>query len=166
MLPTAAYGNLIVIDAVWMTPRVLLWSRWLLDSYCYWTGRELIEREGGLESQAGRLFGTAIVVVSHGTEGDPLLNYGNQAALDLWETTWEQFVTTPSRLTAPAADRDERQRMLESADARGFFDAYRGVRVTMSGRRFLIENAQVWTVLDTGGARVGQAATFSHWTWL
>jgi len=155
-----------VIEAIWMTPYVLLWSRWLLDSYCHWTGHELIEREEGLESQASRLFRAAIVVVSHGTEEDPLLNYGNQTALDLWETTWQQFVTTPSRLTAETAERDERQRMLETVEAQGFFEAYRGVRVTMSGRRFLIENAQVWTVLDPGGARIGQAATFSRWTWL
>jgi hypothetical protein len=38
--------------------------------------------------------------------------------------------------------------------------------VTSTGRRFLVENAIIWNVVDAGGQRVGQAATFAHWTWL
>ena len=48
--------------------------------------------------QAHALFQSPFAVVSHGMEEDPLLNYGNQVALELWELTWEQLVKTPSRL--------------------------------------------------------------------
>jgi hypothetical protein len=80
--------------------------------------------------------------------------------------TWEQLIKTPSRLTAEPVNRAERQWMLEQALVRGFIDTYRGVRISRTGRRFLVENALIWNVLDAHHFPVGQAATFSHWTWL
>jgi hypothetical protein len=99
-------------------------------------------------------------------EADPLLNYGTQVALELWELTWEQLVKTPSRLTAESVNRAEREWMLEQARTRGYLDTYRGVRISSTGRRFLVENALIWNVVDAAGRRVGQAATFAQWTWL
>ncbi|MDH5580197.1 MAG: MEKHLA domain-containing protein, partial [Betaproteobacteria bacterium] len=80
----------------------------MLDSFRYWTGRELLIRSGPVEDHAQALFDAPFVVVSHGTEPDPILNYGNQAALDLWEMTWEQLTRTPSRHTAEPVHREER----------------------------------------------------------
>lgn len=151
---------------VWRDPSVVQWTQRLLDSYRHWIGRELIERHGDTKFQARALFESSIVVVSHGTETDPVLNYGNQTALDLWEMSWEQLIKTPSRLTAEPVNRAEREWMLEQARVRGFIDTYRGVRISGTGRRFLVENALIWNVLDAGLQRIGQAATFSHWTWL
>jgi MEKHLA domain len=150
----------------WMDPAVVQWIQQVLDSYRHWIGRELIERHGEPEFQARVLFESPLVVVSHGTEADPMLNYGNQTALDLWEMTWEQLIRTPSRLTAEPVNRAEREWMLEQARTRGFIDTYRGVRISGTGRRFLVENALIWNVLEAGHERIGQAATFSHWTWL
>jgi hypothetical protein len=140
------------------------WSQRLLDSYCRWTGLELIERIGGRRQQARTLFEAPFVVVSHGVEPDPILNYGNQTALNLWEFSWDQFIKTPSRLTAEPDDRAERGRMLEQARVNGYFDGYRGVRISSTGRRFLVEQALIWTVIDLSGRPIGQAATFSHWS--
>jgi MEKHLA domain len=148
----------------WNQPHILQWSQRLLDSYSHWTGKELIERMGEETYQARTLFEAPFVVVSHGVEPDPILNYGNQTALDLWELSWAQFVTTPSRLTAESDDRDERGRMLERARLNGYFDGYRGVRISSTGRRFLVEQALIWTVIDLAGRPIGQAATFSHWS--
>jgi len=148
----------------WATPSTVQWCRWLLDSYRHWAGEELIERAGTPEVQAYRLFDAPFVVVSHGIEEDPILNYGNRRALGLWESTWEQLITTPSRLTAEPVHQDERRRMLETARSRGFFSDYRGVRISLTGRRFRIEGACVWTVMDARAVRVGQAASFSQWT--
>ncbi|HKY72685.1 MAG TPA: MEKHLA domain-containing protein [Nitrospira sp.] len=150
----------------WMDPGVVQWIQQLLDSYRHWTGSELIERQGEPEFQARAMFESPLVVVSHGSEADPMLNYGNRTALELWEMTWEQFITTPSRLTAEPVNRAEREWMLEQARVRGFIATYRGVRISGTGRRFLVENALIWNVLDPGRRRIGQAATFSHWTWL
>lgn len=153
-------------DPVWTSPPLVSWCQLLLDSFRRWTGRELLERAGTAEDQARALFAAPFVVVSHGTEDDPILNYGNQAALDLWECTWDQLTGTPSRLTAEPVDQTERERMLARAAAQGFIEDYRGVRVSRSGRRFLVEHAIVWTVIDPAGVRRGQAATFSRWSYL
>jgi hypothetical protein len=56
--------------------------------------------------------------------------------------------------------------MLAQAQVRGFIDNYQGVRVSMKGRRFLVEHALVWNVRDAQGRAIGQAATFSQWTYL
>lgn len=155
-----------VADDAWRDPRVQEWSRWLLDSHRHWTGRDLVERRGSPSLDSQVLFNAAIVVVSHGTEADPILNYGNRTALGLWELTWEQLLAMPSRLTAEPVNRPERERMLDAARRDGYHEGYRGVRITASGRRFLVNNALVWTVLDPSGNRAGQAATFAAWQWL
>ena len=151
---------------IWRRPEVIEWSQWLLDSYRQCVGRELMQRVSGAEAQAHVLFTAPIVVVSHGTQDDPILNYGSQLALTLWEMTWEQLVQTPSRLTAEPMNRAEREWMLERARAQGYLDNYQGIRISSSGRRFLIERAMVWNVVDQAGRRQGQAATFSRWTFL
>jgi len=151
---------------IWTDPAIVEWSQLLLNSFRHWVGRDLLERVGDSDYQAHALFQSPFVVVSHGTEEDPLLNYGNQVALELWELTWERLMKTPSRLTAEPVNRAEREWMLEQARIRGYLDTYCGVRISSTGRRFLVENAVVWNVVNAGGQRVGQAATFSQWTWL
>jgi hypothetical protein len=150
----------------WLHPSIVTWIRLLLDSFRHWTGRELISRLESPQEEAQSIFKAPFVVVSHTGEEDPILNYGNQAALVLWETTWEEFTRTPSRLTAELVKQAERRRMLAQAQARGFIDNYRGVRVSMKGRRFLVEHALVWNVRNAQGRAIGQAATFSQWTFL
>lgn len=152
--------------AHWNQPSIVEWTQRLLDSYSHWTGRELINRIGGTDEQTRMLFQAPFIVVSHGVESDPILNYGNQAALDLWELSWERFIRTPSRLTAEPHDRPERRRMLEQAQANGYSDGYRGVRVSSTGRRFLVEQALIWTVMDAVQKPIGQAATFARWSML
>lgn len=152
--------------AWWAQPAVVSWSQLLLDSFRQWTGRDLVERAGSLQDQARTLFAAPFAVVSHGTESDPVLNYGNGSALELWEATWEQFTRTPSRLTAEPVNRAERERMLARAVERGFVDDYRGVRISLTGRRFLVQDALVWNVIGPENRRLGQAATFSRWTFL
>lgn len=148
----------------WMESQVVEWSQRLLDSYRHWTGRELIERLNTPQFQAKALFEAPVVVVSHGMEPDPVLNYGNRAALNVWELSWDRLIQTPSRLTAEPDERAERGQILAQAKRQGYFDGYRGVRVSSTGRRFLIEQALIWTVLDSVGQPIGQAATFSHWS--
>ena len=155
-----------MIGQPWIDPAVVQWTQRLLDSYRHWVGTDLIERQGEPQFQARALFESPLVVVSHGTEADPMLNYGNQTALHLWEMSWDRLINTPSRLTAEPVNRAERESMLEEARVRGFINTYRGVRISGTGRRFLVENALIWNVLDPAQQRIGQAATFSHWTWL
>lgn len=150
----------------WAERDILSWSRLLLDTFRQKVGRDLIPRNGSLEDQARALFLAPFVVASHGTEADPVLNYGNQAALDLWEMSWEQFIGTPSRMTAEPENREERARLLEQAAIKGYIDHYQGIRISRTGRRFRVNNAVVWTLVDDNGHSCGQAATFSDWKFL
>ena len=136
----------------------------LLDSFAGLLGRELADRSGSAVEQAARLFAAPFVVVSHGTEADPVLNYGNAAALALWELDFAALVRTPSRLTAEPVHRDERARLLERTWRDGFVDDYSGIRISSTGRRFRIEQAIVWNLVDARGGYHGQAATFDRWT--
>jgi len=136
----------------------------LLDSFARLLGRELISRQGAAEAQAERLFQAPFVVVSHGTEADPILNYGNAAALALWEMDLATLTRTPSRLTAEPVHRDERARLLERTRRDGYVDDYAGIRISSTGRRFRIEQAIVWNLVDAAGMHRGQAATFDRWT--
>lgn len=106
------------------------------------------------------------MLVSHGTEEDPILNYGNLRALELWELGWDELRRMPSRLTAEAPNRAERARLLEAVTRHGFIDDYSGVRISKTGRRFQIAQATVWNLVDKQGIRCGQAALFSQWSML
>ncbi len=138
-------------------------SQILLNSYARLVGEELLSRNGDEQAQAERLFNAPFVVVSHGTQADPLLNYANQTALDLWKVDVPTLLTMPSRTTAEPMHRDERARLLERTTRDGFVDDYRGIRISSTGQRFLIERATVWNLLDKNDRHVGQAATFSEW---
>lgn len=148
----------------WFTPAAIAWCQLLLDSYRRWVGRDLIAREGTPVEQAVACFQAPIVIVSHGMEPDPVLNYGNRLALTLWEMDWAELTRTPSRCTVEPVARGERADMLARAARDGYLAGYRGVRISRSGRRFLVENATVWTVVDREGIQRGQGATFAAWT--
>ncbi len=135
----------------------------LLSSYRRWLGVDLIAPCASPEDAARALFEAPFVVVSHGTQADPILNYANRVALELWEIDIPRLLVTPSRLTAEPLHRDERARLLERTTRDGYVDDYRGIRISTTGRRFQIERAIVWNLLDAAGQHVGQAATFATW---
>jgi hypothetical protein len=115
------------------------------------------------EAAAHQLFCAAFVVLSHDTEVDPILNYGNQAALTLWEMEWPDFTQMPSRLTAEPDLREVRSQLLATAAQQGYLTGYKGIRISKTGQRFFIQNATIWRVLDEAGNVCGQAATFEYW---
>jgi len=150
-------------DVPWSSQQQIEHVQLLLDSFARLLGRDLVSRDASAADQARRVFEVPFVVVSHGTEADPVLNYGNATALRLWEMDWTTFVQTPSRLTAEPVHRDERARLLERTRRDGFVDDYAGIRVSRSGRRFRIEQAIIWNLVDADGHLRGQAATFDRW---
>jgi PAS domain-containing protein len=97
-------------------------------------------------------------ILAHNTEPDPIFVYGNEAAQRLFEYTWDELTKLPSRLSAEAPDRAERAQFLERVKRDGYIQGYRGIRVSKSGKRFPIENATVWQLIDSQGVWRGQAA--------
>ena len=93
-----------------------------------------------------------------------MFDYANRMALDLFEMSWNELIGMPSRLSAEPVNRDERERLLSRVAADGYIDDYSGVRISKTGKRFLIRQAVVWNVYDEQGRYQGQAASFSDWT--
>ncbi len=61
-------------------------------------------------------------------------------------------------------DVDQRQRLLDDVVRQGFIENYGGVRISATGKRFRIDGATVWNLLDDQGEVVGQAAAFATWS--
>lgn len=157
----------------WETEFVIHHSQRLLHSFHHYLGRPLWpelrsapETSAELTAQAKRLFEAPFILVSHGTEADPIFNYGNAQALALWKLSWETFTQLPSRKSAQGTERPERAEMLAQAKQQGYFEGYVGDRATSSGQRFRMEDGIIWTVADATRAVWGQAATFSRYHFL
>jgi hypothetical protein len=155
-LPAPAPSNAFLADHVSL----------LCRNFLRLTGRNLIAADLAPSVAAERLFHAPFVVLSHNAEPDPVFTYGNLSALSLFELDWEALTSMPSRHTAEAPDRAERDRLLTAVSEKGFIDNYSGVRISRTGRRFLITRATVWNLYDGPGGFCGQAATFPRWEWL
>ncbi|CAI8312839.1 MAG: Uncharacterised protein [Opitutia bacterium UBA7350] len=132
----------------------------LLDNYHRCFGEDLVSRSA---DEAAVLMRAKFVVLSHGTESDPVFNYGNEAAQALFEMDWNTLTALPSRSSAEAMHQSERAAFLKAVQEQGYSEGYGGVRMSASGKRFRIAGARVWNLLDAQGTTLGQAATFSEW---
>ena len=156
-------------EATWLTAEKQELAELLLQSHQRAFARPLIAA-----AQPGRsrrllcqeLFACGFPVLAHGTEKDPRLSYANAAALQLWETNWDELIGLPSRLTAPDSERAERSSALGQAQRIDAVQNYRGIRISRQGRRFMINNAKIWTLWDAEERVCGQAACFSDWWWI
>jgi hypothetical protein len=149
----------------WLQKELLQHIQLLLYSFRHWTGKPLMPETDRQtpDEIASLLFNANFVVVSHGTQADPILNYGNQKALELWKMDWQTFTSTPSRYTAEPMERSEREQLLAQAKSQGYISDYRGIRIASTGDRFYIDQAIIWNVVDKDGKLWGQAATFANW---
>ncbi len=136
----------------------------ILSSFSRLTGKNLIDPKLPVSERYRQLYEASFCAVSHNAEADPVFNYGNQAAQALFEMDWDDFIKLPSRLSAEQQVREERERLLSQVEERGFVDDYVGVRISSSGKRFLIENAVVWNLINENGDFLGQAAVLYEWS--
>jgi PAS domain-containing protein len=131
----------------------------IADSYCRLTGQSIMPSGITIEDPAKWLYEDApFAILAHNTAPDPVFIYGNRAAQRLFEYEWEELIQLPSRLSAEAPERNERQRFLQRVERDGFVTGYCGVRITKSGKRFQIENATIWQLIDANRTCHGQAA--------
>jgi len=137
--------------------------RLLSDSLSHWSGCGLMDDEPDPVIAARRLYFAPFALLSHGTEDDPVINYANHTAQQLFEMNWHEITTLPSRLSAEAAVQEERNALLQRVTEHGYIDDYSGIRIAKSGSRFRIEHATVWNLVDNDKSYRGQAAMFSIW---
>jgi MEKHLA domain len=161
---------------IWQQPEIIRWTQIVADSYQQLLGKSLIDTIDTLdvidaavnspEQLSQAFFQAPFVLVSHGTQANPIFNYGNQTALQLWSLSWDEFTQTPSVASAEPIAREERSIMLQQASEQGYIENYQGVRISSKGKRFLIKQATLWNLTDESGLKCGQAATFPSWEWL
>jgi PAS domain S-box-containing protein len=133
----------------------------LSGAYSRLVGEPLVADAGDARSGARWLYEAApFCVLAHNAEAEPVFIYANRSAQDCFGYDWNEIIKLPSRLSAEAPERAERQRLLDAVTAHGFISNYRGLRIAKSGRRFWIENATVWQLIDEAGRLHGQAAMF------
>ena len=99
-------------------------------------------------------------VLAHDASADPRFVYANDITLRCFGYSADEFIGLPSRLSAEAPNREERDALLQRVSRDGFATGYRGLRIAKDGTRFWIENVTVWNLLDANGMRIGQAATY------
>ncbi len=112
------------------------------------------------------LYEAPFALVAHDTRADPIFGYANRTAQNIFEMNWTEITSIPSRQSAESVLQEERQTLLQRVNQFGFIDNYSGIRISKTGKRFLIRNAIVWNLIDRRGVRVGQAARFDHWEYL
>ena len=85
----------------------------LVDSHLRLTGRPLINLKASPENVAEAVFNAEFPVLSSGTEADPLFNYANRCALELFELGWDDLITLPARESAEAVNQNERAKLMQ-----------------------------------------------------
>lgn len=135
------------------------------QSYRQLLGKDLLP-EAKNENFARLLFHAPFALLSHDTGADPVFNYANLKALELFEFAWDEFTRLPSRLSAEPVNQSEREKLLAAVTENGCIDNYEGVRISRTGKRFLIRHAVVWNLWDNNGSYRGQAACFDQWKFL
>lgn len=103
----------------WQQEAIILHSQYLINSFQHWMGNSLLDTNGSPLETAQALFEAPFALVSHGTESDPIFNYGNRKALELWELSWEEFTIIPSRKSAEELVQEESDRLLKEAANKG-----------------------------------------------
>lgn len=143
---------------------IIDYSNLLISTFIRLTGGSLFIPMS--DNIARELYTAPFAVVSHGTQADPIFRYANQTALDLWQMTWAEFTSLPSRFSVEAVRQDERECLLAEASRKGYVDTYQGVRIAKDGQRFIIKNTVLWNVEDEQGVRYGQACVIRNWDFL
>ena len=136
----------------------------LSNSYFRFMKKTLVPEGGDPTTAARWLYEKApFCLLAQNTAADPCFIYANRAAQTLFEYTWEEFIVLPSRFSAEPPNREERQRLFAAAARDGYITDYSGLRISKSGRRFLISNVTLWQLLDESGKLHGQAAVYGNW---
>ena len=75
----------------------------------------------------------------------------------------------PSRESVEPAELaalEEREEMLKKVARKGFIENFRGIRISSTGKRFLIEDVIVWNVIGIDSQHCAQAATYPSWSFI
>jgi hypothetical protein len=152
------------INDIWLKPNIVEHSNRIIRSYAAITEHNLFDLNYSEEYLSYLVYHAPYVVVSHGIQMDPIFNYANLTAQQLWQLDWEQFTQLPSRATAEPERAEDRQQLLDAATVNGYIDNYEGIRISANQKRFKIQKVLLWNVPNEKNEKIGQAALFRNWT--
>ncbi len=111
----------------------------LHDSLKKLTGRGLCERMGisdtvmdsNVDTYNNICLNDRFVLVSHGIQEDPVYNFSNQAGLEAFVRSWDQFIKLPSRQSVVFQSFDEelRIKLMKRVTDDGYVEGASGIRV-------------------------------------
>jgi MEKHLA domain len=126
-----------------------------------WTSYDLIEEyEFSIDRLGEEVFNADFYILSHDNAIDPILNYGNNRVLQLWEVSWAELTSMYSRDTAKPVDRSARSSVMDRVKQHNYISGYDGIRVSKTGREFKILDVTIWNLFSDNGDPAGQAAWF------
>jgi MEKHLA domain len=105
---------------------------------------------------------TRFGVLSHGTQVDPIYNYGNCASLELFGYPLDILCQTPSRYSTVESLMEDRDQIIRSIESVGHGPISNALRVTSDGKLFVMRSAYLWNVYDDSGRRIGLAALYDR----
>ncbi|MBC1501232.1 MEKHLA domain-containing protein [Listeria weihenstephanensis] len=133
--------------------------RLIEQSYEHWTRKKLPtpsimeeERLRWLDEQSP--YG---LLVQNNNE-EPLFIYANKQAQIIFGYSLEEFLSTPSRKSAPPQMQRDRECLLEKVTTQGILMGYHGTRVDKQGMLFEIKNGMIWNLISKSGETIGMAA--------
>jgi hypothetical protein len=126
-----------------------------------WTAYDLIADYGfDWETLGQQIFDADFYILSQNNAAEPILNYGNDRVLKLWEISWDELTTMHSRDTAKPVERSTRLAIMERVKANNYLSGYNGSRISKTGKEFKILDVTIWNLFTTNGDPYGQAAWF------
>lgn len=135
----------------------------LANSYKNLTGNNIIKERVEGVSTIAQIWNAPYAILSHGTEDDPIFNFGNRIALKLFEFEFCEFIKLPSRKSAEEVNQEKRAEILAQVSKNGLIKNYSGTRISATGKRFRILDSLIWNLSDREGNYYGQAALFEKW---
>lgn len=133
------------------------------------TGQGIFDRIGVKPSSPKGIYNTVclnerFVLISHGTESNPIYNFGNVAALQAFARSWDD-IKIPSAESVVLRSQDEvlRKELMRKVTENGFVEGASGIRVRGDGKFIKLVDAVVWNCYDADDSTyIGQAAFFDR----
>jgi len=105
------------------------------------------------------------ILITHGTEENPIFNFGNQAALSAFYRSWESLTAMASAQSVVLRSIDEEMRieLMRKVTTENYVEGASGIRIRGDGTFIKLIDAVVWNCFNEDGTVIGQAAFFDRY---
>eukprot|EP00891_Asterochloris_glomerata_P005660 jgi/Astpho2/5660/Aster-x1308 len=137
---------------------VIMQNLLMLESFHRKVGRNMMEdKDIEIKDAPKALWDAPFALLSHEFgDSEAKYDYANKAALDLFETQWDQLVGKPSTITSPEDQqvRGDREQLLQQAREKGTVEIKDAIRRTLKGAKIQLTSGVLWTIEAPTGKQV------------